>query len=272
MSMLLPSSFGIAVLAWLLCTVTSSSYNAYNYDLTTPMFTPDGRLLQVEYACRAASHSSPLVVLKRDDDDTVIIMVTKSSNRGQDRLVVFGESVICMSGVLSDSLTLLRKVQQESENRLRAYGTTTLSSLQIATILGDACQLHAFGMGMRPYGSTMIVCGSSSSVVVWQTDPSGAVKRIDDTVVVVGGTDAMQAKLRKDVSGNDSKDLPETLRTMAKVLLENVGNNDKDESKRRNEWLEVAVLSPLHGVHCLTDTQVQSLIQASTGGKVQAME
>lgn len=265
MSMLLPSSFGIAVLAWLLCTVTSSSYNAYNYDLTTPMFTPDGRLLQVEYACRAASHSSPLVVLKRDED--TIIMVTKSSNRGQDRLVVFGESVICMSGVLSDSLTLLRNVQQESENRLRAYGTT-LSSQQIATILGDACQLHAFGMGMRPYGSTMIVCGSSS---VWQTDPSGAVKRIDDPVVVVGGTDAMQAKLRKDVSVNDSKNLPETLRTMAKVLLENVGN-DKDESKRRNEWLEVAVLSPLHGVYCLTDTQVQSLIQASTGENVQAIE
>lgn len=260
--MLLPSSFGIAVLAWLLCsvTVTSSSYNAYNYDQTTPMFTPDGRLLQVEYACRAASHSSPLVVLKRDED-TTIMMVAKSSNRGQDRLVVFGESVICMSGVLSDSLTLLRSVQQESENRLRAYGKTPLSSQQIATILGDACQLHAFGMGMRPYGSTMVVCGGSSGV--WQTDPSGAVKRIDDSVAVVGGTHAMQAKLRKDVSASDSKQLPETLRAMAKILLENVCD-DKGESKRRNEWLEVAIVSPLHGVHCLTETQVQSLIQQAS--------
>jgi 20S proteasome alpha/beta subunit len=261
--MLLPSSLAIAVLAWLLCTVTASSYNAYNYDQTTPMFTPDGRLMQVEYACRAASHSSPLVVLKRNEVGDTIIMVAKSSLRGsQDRLVVFGESVICMSGVLSDSLTLLRNVQQESENRLRAYGgkTTTrllLSSQQIATILGDACQLHAFGMGMRPYGSTMVVCGLSD---IWQTDPSGAVTRIDDSVVVVGGTDAMQAKLRKNISVNDSKELPETLRTMAKVLLENI-DNDKDETKRRNEWLEVAVLSPSHGVHRLTDTQVQSLIQ-----------
>lgn len=272
--MLLPSSsFGIVtttVFAWLLCTtVTASSYNAYKYDMTTPMFTPDGRLLQVEYACRAACHSSPLVVLK--GKDSIVVMVSKSSrrHRGQDRLVVFGDDsvVIAMSGVLSDSIRLLRIVQEESERELRRYGTT-LSCQQIATIVGDSCQLHAFGGGMRPYGSTMIICDSCN---VWQTDPSGAVVARgmvgedddDDTAVVsvVGGTDVMQAKLQKDIILRKDANLPETLVAMAKVLLQ---TDEEDESKRgNNEWLEVAILSPSHGVHRLTDTQIQSLIQAT---------
>lgn len=281
------SSFGmvtIAVLAWLLCTTVitaSSSYNAYNYDMTTPMFTPDGRLLQVEYACRAACHSSPLICAKVANDDSIVVMVSKSSRRrhcGQDRLVVFGDNnscsgscvVIAMSGVLSDSIRLLRIVQEESERELRRYGTT-LSCQQIATIIGDSCQLHAFGGGMRPYGSTMIVCDSCN---VWQTDPSGAVvalrgamvgeKEKDDTAVisVVGGTDTMQAKLQKDIILKKDMDLPKTLVAMAKVLLQT--DKEEIETKHQNdEWLEVVVLSPSHGVHRLTDTQIQSLIQAT---------
>jgi Proteasome subunit A N-terminal signature len=46
---------------------SSNSYNPYMYDLTAPLFTPDGRLLQTEYATRAADHSSPLVSARIHD-------------------------------------------------------------------------------------------------------------------------------------------------------------------------------------------------------------
>ena len=42
---------------------TSTSYNVYNYDLATPMFTPDGLLKQVEYASLTPSHSTPMIIV-----------------------------------------------------------------------------------------------------------------------------------------------------------------------------------------------------------------
>ena len=39
---------------------SNSNYNPYQYDQTFPQFTPDGRLLQLEYARSAADHSAPI--------------------------------------------------------------------------------------------------------------------------------------------------------------------------------------------------------------------
>lgn len=275
-----------AAVLLLYCMLPSSyavSYNAYNYDLTTPMFTPDGRLLQVEYAGRASDWSSPMVVLKCNDDTTILMTCRRSVSRGaQDRIVVLegggiddGNAIVVgMNGVLADSLNLLSQVQRETEKELRLYGkAATLSSLQLANILGNACQSHAFGGGIRPYGSNMIVCDCAC---VYQTDPSGAVKQRftdaeNDKLLVVGGSESRQAQVKseicKKVLSSKDLDLSETLQRLAKILLKEDADktNDADNDKRQQKWLEVAVLSPTHGVHRLTDLQIQALIQAANG-------
>lgn len=231
------------------------------------MFTPDGRLLQVEYAGRACTWSSPLVVLSRGS--FTILMTCKSSSQTQDRLIVLNDkTVVAMSGILSDSLSLLSVVQRELEKELRLYGRAgTLSSLKIASILGDACQSHAFGGGIRPYGSTMVVCGVDG---IYQTDPSGAVVKCmtnDEHLLTVGGSDTRQAQVNLEIKKRilfdkkEDTDLSETLQRLAKILLEN-DKSDNDSKPQRPKWLEVAVLSPTHGVHRLTYPQIQALLRS----------
>jgi len=62
----------------------SRRYAAYDYDLTTPQYTPDGRLLQVEYAANACIRegSNPIVSLAISipgDECPVLVMATISS-------------------------------------------------------------------------------------------------------------------------------------------------------------------------------------------------
>jgi 20S proteasome alpha/beta subunit len=62
--------------------VHASRYANYEYDLTTPQFTPDGRLLQVEYATNALIRegSNPILSMGfSDHDDALLIMASVSS-------------------------------------------------------------------------------------------------------------------------------------------------------------------------------------------------
>ena len=96
-----------------------SNYNAYNYDMATPQFTPDGKLLQVEYASAATDLSSPLVALQTRNNTLVLIALKKSNT--QNRIALLQDNIcVAMSGVLADSLALLQFVLKEaSKNFLR---------------------------------------------------------------------------------------------------------------------------------------------------------
>jgi len=48
--------------------------------------------------------------------------------------------------------------------------------------------------------------------------------------------------------GNDKRDLRETVKRPAKILLKD-NQSDVDEMKQSPKWLEVAVMSPTHSVH-----------------------
>ena len=187
-------------------TNTNTYYNAYNYDMTTPLFTPDGRLLQVEYASIAAlERSSPMVALVvRDCDcdcdcdlhfmkDVVVLACMPSvsvQRRKQRRLIPVALAnyndyndnnkkddfvCLCMNGVLSDAVSLLGKVRKFME------GKKAVGAVQLANVIGDECQSHAFGGGLRPYGASFLVCGLNvkDRAEIYSTEPSGAVHRMD---------------------------------------------------------------------------------------------
>jgi len=216
---------------------STTNYNVYNYDMA-PTFTPDGRLLQVEYASVASESSAPILAIQVDDD-TLILMTIKNSNSPQNRIVILpiwgedgkrqsrqqiqGRVCIAMSGVLADSLCLIQVGLKEASEQYRKY-RSPMTTLQVATAMADACQRHSFGGGIRPFGCTLLTCGFSSPssttnggiLSMYQTDPSGAMidaSTSSDTPPttspyvrwIVGGSTTIQRKVRKRLDTTLSK-------------------------------------------------------------------
>lgn len=214
---------------------TRNAYNAYNYDRPI-CFSPDGRILQVEYASLAGSLSPPMVIVEHGPSDAlgndggaassclVVVCVRNKCNSPQNRIVISEDGKHCcvMSGILSDCLRLLQEgieatIRQRIKNRKFEISA-------FAQAIADEC-LSRTSSGHRPYGSTMIVCGFESKNTIYnevegkliqlnqpsiyQIDPSGGIflhrksrdnRERSQVRCIVGGTQSLQQRLKERIN------------------------------------------------------------------------
>lgn len=265
----------------------NDNYNVYNYD-QAPTFTPDGRLLQVEYASTAAELSPPILALQVDNE-TLVLMTTKRIASPQNRVIILPNpsngirvqpSHICvaMSGMLTDSISLIQVGLKEASKEYQQLHAP-ISIWKFVTSIANACQGHSFGGGIRPYGSTLLTCGFScnSKLLLYQTDPSGAILEASSADKsagpflrwIVGGTTGLQRRLRKRLDSNLGKlqgkkmPLADILSLMGTIILketrkENIrGAKSKDEATQTT--FEVVVLNRKLGCYRLSRAQVRSI-------------
>ena len=194
---------GISYLRRAFAAPTSANYSPYHYDHTTPLFTPDGRLLQVEYAAKSVdNYAGPLLAIpvqqtRNDTNDTAtteieavwaIVAFTPRASVLQ-RLVVLpapplssSSSQSCpilvgLSGVLPDGLALLQKVQDVYHRQQQQFGGAhAMSAARLVQTAASACHEHVLGGGLRPYGARLTLIQQG---VVYTTDPSGAVRVVE---------------------------------------------------------------------------------------------
>jgi 20S proteasome alpha/beta subunit len=176
-----------------------------------------------------------------------------------------------LSGILTDSLALLQKVQDETLNNRRWYGRG-LSCHQVSETIRSACQRHAFGGGLRPYGSTIVVCGvlEGGHIQTQRTDPSGALQDIDIVrgLQVVGGP--IDGVLRKEIMRQQKsnswqpKDVAEGIVQMTRQILEADRKERASKSKTgatdEDPIVEVVVVSATRGVYKLSPSQLRALL------------
>jgi 20S proteasome alpha/beta subunit len=235
----------------------------------------DGRVLQVEYATAAASHSAAVVVAPVDAD-TVLLLTTRPARSVQERLVVLSNAhtVVALSGILTDSLALLQKVQDETLSSQRWYGRS-LNCQQVTASIQAACQRHAFGGGLRPYGATVTVCGVlNGHVVTSRTDPSGSLQGVQGLQIVGGASNGL---LRKDIQRlrQQEKWGPESVSQGIVDMIRRIQEADRKERAAKHDSrkaddedeapiIEVVIVSALRGVYKLSPSQIQALLDKAS--------
>lgn len=138
-------------------------HQAMGYDRTATMFSPEGHLLQVEYAektVRLGSSSIGMVC-----SDGVFILADK---RVEDKLIVkdsankiseIDSHVIASSaGILSDARILIERAQLLSQQHRVTYNSPIEPELVIKDIANMKQQFTQYG-GARPFGVSMMIAG-----------------------------------------------------------------------------------------------------------------
>ena len=203
------------------------SHQAMGYDRTSIMFSPDGRLLQVEYAKKTVKQgTSTLGIVCKDG---VLLVADK---RITDRLIVptsiekvyqvddhMGASA---SGILSDGRILIERAQVIAQQHKVTYD----EPIQVVEIVKDICNLkQAYTQvgGARPFGVSILFAGvDKDGPKLFLTDPTGIFFEFKATAIGEGDSDIKET-LDKEYKENIS--LEEGLKLAIKALKKFLGKD-----------------------------------------------
>lgn len=147
------------------------------YDRATSVFSPDGRLLQVEYAKTAVSKGALAlgVVCK----DAVLLMADRrlgsklvTSDSVRKVLKIDDHIIATASGLISDARVLVKKCRIKAQQNKLIYGKET-DVESLIKYVSDMEQLYTQYGGIRPFGISFLMGGIDSKPRLYMTEPSG---------------------------------------------------------------------------------------------------
>ncbi len=151
--------------------------NYMAYDRTIVVFSPDGRLLQVEYARQMVKNGNTSIGLKIKDG--VILAAIKkpvplSVNESHKKIYEIDDSIAAVSaGSLADARSLVDIARVKAQINMITYGEH-ISVHSLTKEIADRKHLVTQYAGVRPYGVGMLIAGiDNTGPRLFETDPSG---------------------------------------------------------------------------------------------------
>lgn len=149
------------------------------YDRAITVFSPDGRLFQVEYAREAVKRGTTTVGLKFKDGVALIVDKRIASrlidSKSIEKIFQIDEQIGCAtSGLVSDARVLVDYARVVAQINKVTYA----EKVNIETLVKRICdfkQNYTQYGGVRPFGTALLVAGADTQGVhLYETDPSGA--------------------------------------------------------------------------------------------------
>lgn len=147
--------------------------NQYDHDVT--VWSPQGRLFQLEYAMEAVKQGSATIGLK-SQKYAVLVALKRAQNDLCDHqtkiLPVSKHCGLAMSGLTADGRSLCNFMRQECLNEEFVY-QRDMELGRLLAIVGDKMQTPTQLSGRRPFGVGLLVAGyDESGPHIYETCPS----------------------------------------------------------------------------------------------------
>ena len=179
------------------------------YDRAITVFSPDGRLYQVEYAIETVRRGAIAVGIKTKDG--VIIAVEEKSrklqiiNTPQKIFQIDYHIGAAAAGYIPDARSQIDNARTFSQSNKLVYD----EAVEVETVakhLADQCQQYTQYGGARPIGVSLIIGGiDPAGTNLYMTDPSGAYISYD-AISIGANSDIVNEFLEKNYKADMSLD------------------------------------------------------------------
>jgi len=210
---------------------TEMQNQVMGYDRAATMFSPDGHLLQVEYAektVRLGSASMGFVC----KDGTVIV----ADKRTRDKLIVeesankifeIDEHIMtCVAGILSDARVLIERAQLIGQQHRVTYNTGIDVESTIKEIANLKQMSTQYG-GLRPFGVSIMITGISGiKPKLFVSDVTG--NYYEYKASAIGENDEKIKELLRE-EYNENTTMEEAIKLGLKIFKKILGKNFEPE-------------------------------------------
>ena len=197
---------------------TDIQHQQMGYDRTATMFSPEGTILQVEYAektVRLGSSSIGMVCIdgifiladKRTDDK---LIVQSSANKIHE---IDSHIIASVAGIVSDARVLIDKAQVIAQQHRVIYDSPVETELIIKELSNIKQQFTQYG-GARPFGVSLMIAGKTNNKFqLYSSDVTG--NYLEYYATAIGEKDD---KIKEKLRERYKKDL--TVKKGIKLTLE----------------------------------------------------
>ncbi len=148
------------------------------YDRALTIFSPEGRLYQVEYALEAVRRGTIAVAIKSKEDVCLAAQIKVASKLMDpdsiDKIFQVDDHLgVAISGLHADARTLISYSRVQAQSFRLTYDEPVRLNMLVKSI-ADLMQIYTQYGGIRPFGCSLFFIGiDSSGSQIFTTSPSG---------------------------------------------------------------------------------------------------
>ncbi|MFN3909637.1 MAG: archaeal proteasome endopeptidase complex subunit alpha [Candidatus Anstonellaceae archaeon] len=206
------------------------------YDRAITIFSPDGRLFQVEYAKEAVKRGSTAIGIVAEDGVCLV------AHKNAPSKLIVPESVkkifeidnhiaATAAGLIADARRLVDNARLEAQRHEIAYGEK-IKVEAVAKELCDLMQAYTQYGGVRPFGVSLLIAGIDEQPRVFEAEPSGALTGYNACAI---GADKKEVEEFLEKEYNEKIKLDEAIALSLKAIRKNT------ELRIDSKTIEIAV-------------------------------
>jgi len=174
------------------------------YDRASVVFSPEGRMYQVEYARKAVEKATTTVGVTFSNG--VILVAARSLQRllvpeSVEKISKIDDHIgVASCGILADSRVLIDYARVKSQMNRMTYSEPIETSILVKDLCDRKQKFTQMG-GIRPFGVSFLIGGMNNTPHLFETDPSGTLREWKAHAVGRGSKDAKKVLVEEFKDG-----------------------------------------------------------------------